>query len=345
MMHSGLLAVAAIVLAAAAGFVLVPAAGVWLGATVSGISMRARMRASTDSSLPSGLPRGGRVGAARWLKAARTVMLEGGFPPTSRPARLLLSVPAARRGLARAAAGLERTGVRATPETLAQTLLLVVPAAFVAGLALTGSVFLAALIVTALAVWARIAAGKAGVRGDDEIMALLPDALRALGIYYGSGMTMLQAFEQVAAETPDPLGPQLALVAMDMKAGRSADEALGAMRSRLRIPSVAFVSIVLEVHHRTGGSIQPLLDRAARSITRTLSLRKSLRVKTAQSRLSARIVSIMPFAIFLALAAINPSYAASFFSSGAGVALFCVACGLEVAGIVLVRKILAVDLR
>lgn len=344
---SSILAVLSIALAGTAAFVLVPAAWAWAAKAASGVSRRARMRdmplaASGASSFGE---HSSKVSLRTWLKTACLVVVEGGFPPLSRPARILLGIPAVESACARMAAGLEKRGIESAPEAFCQFLLLACLLAFGAALLVSGSPAVSLLVVAAFAALLYRRLGKAGGAADEELLALMPDALKALGIYYGSGMTILQSFEQVAKETPEPLGRQLACVWTDMQAGRSVPEALAGMRERLRLPQVAFVAVALEVHQKTGGPVQPLLEHAARSISRSLALEKSLRVKTAQSRLSARIVSIMPIGIFLVLTLINPSYVAPFFESPGGIAMLAAACILEIAGIVAVRRILAVDVR
>ena len=75
----------------------------------------------------------------------------------------------------------------------------------------------------------------------------------------------------------------------------------------------------------------------------TLSLRRSLRVQTAQAKLSARIVVVMPFILVAAFSLVSPDFLMPFFTSVFGYALLGLALVMQVAGIVLVRRALSVE--
>ena len=280
-----------------------------------------------------------------WLSAAAAIVLEGGVPRLAWASGRVLRPAPVRKAFERLTAVLGRLGVDTRAEALCQALLLGGGILFAVLLLLTGSPPLALVLLVAAGAfgYARLAA-RAEAQSADMLHAL-PDAIKALGIYYGAGMSMMQAFEQVAHETPEPLSGGFAAAAADMRAGRTAADALGALRARLGNDYADFVVVALEVHRLTGGSIRPLLDRAARGIAASFALERSLKVQTAQARLSARVVALMPVAVLAALALLNPSYLVSFLSSGIGLGLFVAACVLEVAGVVAVRRILAAATR
>ena len=73
------------------------------------------------------------------------------------------------------------------------------------------------------------------------------------------------------------------------------------------------------------------------------SLRRSLRVQTAQAKLSARVVAIMPFILVAAFSLASPDFLSPFFSGPVGYGLLTLAIVMQLAGIVLVRRALSVD--
>lgn len=90
--------------------------------------------------------------------------------------------------------------------------------------------------------------------------------------------------------------------------------------------------------------MREVLDATADSMRASFDLARSLEVQTAQARMSARIVSILPLALVLLLSLTMEGYLASFFSSPEGFALLVCAVLMEVAGIMLIKRILGVDL-
>jgi len=172
----------------------------------------------------------------------------------------------------------------------------------------------------------------------------LPDALNAIGMCFSAGHSLQQALGHVAIETPDPLGRQLRKTVNDIDVGYGVPEALGRLEKRTECADLHFVLVALEIHHMTGGSLRELLEGAATSISESFELMRSLEVQTAQARMSARIVTIMPLALLVVLSLAMPGYLMTFFSSTAGFMLLIGALGLEVLGILLIRRILGVDL-
>jgi tight adherence protein B len=90
--------------------------------------------------------------------------------------------------------------------------------------------------------------------------------------------------------------------------------------------------------------MREVLDAAADSMLASFDLSRSLEVQTAQARMSARVVSILPIALVLVLSVAMEGYLATFFSSPAGFMLLLCAVGMQVAGIAIIRRILGIDL-
>ena len=154
---------------------------------------------------------------------------------------------------------------------------------------------------------------------------------------------MLQTFNEVSHEVPGPLGATFGRCAHVLETGGSAEEALVELRDGTYASELAFVAVALDVQHQSGGTIRQVLRAATDAVKDTLSLRRSLRVQTAQAKLSARIVVVMPFILVALFSLISPDFMTPFFSSAFGYALLGVAIVMQAAGIMLVRRALSVD--
>jgi tight adherence protein B len=172
----------------------------------------------------------------------------------------------------------------------------------------------------------------------------IPDALAAVGMCFQAGFSLQQALGQSAMETPSPFGEQLQRTARDMEVGHSVSEALRDLEARTQISDLEYVIVALEIQHSTGGSLKDLLDRAAASVTSSFELARSLEVQTAQARMSARIVTVMPIVLVAVLSLAMDGYLQTFFSSTSGMTLLACALTMNVAGILVIRKILGLDL-
>ncbi|MDR2586663.1 MAG: type II secretion system F family protein [Coriobacteriales bacterium] len=209
---------------------------------------------------------------------------------------------------------------------------------------LTG-MFVTAICVAALVIG--LVFGKAQKTLDEWETCLveqIPDVLHSLGICFSAGYSLQQAFEQIARDTPDPLGSELRQASFDVCAGRSIEEALSALEKRTKAADLCFAIIALEIQHRTGGGLRELLESAADAVIASADLRRQLTVQTAQARLSAKVVTVLPLALVAVLSVAMEGYLQSFFSSAAGLAVLFIALGMECVGVLLIRRILGVDL-
>lgn len=177
-----------------------------------------------------------------------------------------------------------------------------------------------------------------------ELKLGMPEALRLLSIALDAGTSLVKALEYAADNCSEPLAGELKRTVWDLKAGQGLDEALRGLRARTGGSEFAYLSAAMEIQHRSGGSLGEVLASVSDSLRQSAELEEELRTKTTQGRLSARIVAWMPLALAALITVLSPGYFGAFFSSPLGVALLVTALLLEVAGVLLVKRALAVDL-
>jgi tight adherence protein B len=176
------------------------------------------------------------------------------------------------------------------------------------------------------------------------LLEQLPDALRSLGMCFSAGFSLQQSLEQTAQEAEQPLSGELLKTASDMQTGCSILESLRKLDERVNVSELRFVSVAMEIQHSTGGSLREILDCAAHSLDSSFELERSLSVQTAQARMSARVVTVMPLALMLVLSLAMEGYLATFFTNPVGFGMLIVALGMELVGVLAIRKILGLDL-
>ena len=268
-----------------------------------------------------------RNGFGSLLPAARLLRRHGGVRGFSDEVALLL----AERNMA------------ATGETALSVLLASMLAMAIAVGALTGSVVGAFACPICIACVLAVLVGGAKDKRLEEVREAVPNALESMASCFSSGFTLLQTFQQVAEDTSGPLGATFAQSAHVLEMGGSAEKALAGLREGAHASELAFVAVALDVQHQSGGGMRQVLEAATDTVKGELALRRSLRVQTAQAKLSARVVVVMPFILVAAFSLASPDFLSPFFSSPAGYALLALAVIMQVAGILLVRRALAVD--
>ena len=297
----------------------------YAGVLVASVSLRRRRAAMAAQGEKFSLP-----GLLGWR-------LRNGFEFVLPAARALLRRPRVAGFADEAVMACELRGWAATRESVLSVLLVVIAAlALLVGVVMRNAIGAFACVACLVAVLATVVANERDKR-NEAVRENIPDALESMGACFGSGFTLLQTFSQVAHEVPGPLGETFARCAHVMETGGGAEEALVELRRGTYASELAFVK------HQSSGTIRQVLRAATDAVKDTLSLRRSLRVQTAQAKLSARIVVVMPFILVAAFSLISPDFLTPFFASPLGYAMLGVAVLMQVAGIVLVRRALSVD--
>lgn len=238
---------------------------------------------------------------------------------------------------------LEARGLKADKRALASVVVLSLVVLF-AGSSLIARTVVGGAAVTACALVCLITFCRTlGDKRRNQIVEGVPGALRSMSVCFRAGLSLMQTLRQTGKETGGALGARFERAARALETGSSSAEALEEFRRQAGVPELAFVAVALDVQHQSGGSIGHVLDVARESLESELELRRSLRVQTAQARLSARIVTVMPFLLVALFSVMSEGFLSPFFESWAGFALLILALGMQAAGVLLVRRMLRVE--
>jgi tight adherence protein B len=172
------------------------------------------------------------------------------------------------------------------------------------------------------------------VRAERALERELPDALRRVAAELGAGRTADRALAAAAA-VGGGAGEAFALAGRRAAAGEEIAAALAAaLGERARFASAA-VSLQL----RAGGDLPALLRSLALRLDERRSVDAEIRALTAQARLSARVVPLLPV-VGLALAALLDAGAVRvLLATSSGLAIVTVSALLDLAGFLAIRAI------
>ena len=269
--------------------------------------------------------------------------LRNGFAIVIPTARKLLNVQRVKRFVDEMVLALDSRHLKATPDSALSVMLVALCVLIAVIWLVTGSVVGAFAVGLCVVAIAYVLVGSARDKRYEAVRESAPGALESMSACFGAGFTLLQTFRQVADDVPGYLGEIFARSAHVLETGGSAEESLAVLREGVHASELAFVAVALDVQHQSGGSMKQVLEAARDSMKSELALRRSLRVQTAQAKLSARIVVVMPFILVAAFSLASPDFLSPFFSSVLGYALLALAIVMQVAGIVLVHRALSVD--
>lgn len=320
------------------------------GAIVRGIE-KARSSARMQEIRVSGVPilQGGDARRARMIARAQEIecviryCVRNGIESLGWCSKMLLRIRCIRSTFEDASKLLLRRGWECSPAGLAS--LAVCGLAGIAAVTLIVFRSLAGCVLVPTCVALCVAAGVSRGRAKEQelLRDQVPDALRCMEACLHAGLSLPQAFAEVASAVQQPAKETFSQVSRDLELGYSVSDALERFHKVSEVPELAFVAMALDVQYTCGGSATPILRAAEESVVRGLDLRRSLRVQTAQAKLSAQIVSVMPFLLLALLSLISPGFLSPFFERSEGVMLLLLALFMQAAGIAAVRKTLAVQ--
>lgn len=187
------------------------------------------------------------------------------------------------------------------------------------------------------------AVASLATKRQEALRDSLPSALQSLQACFLAGYSLEQALSQVSREVEGPLGRVFAESVAVYEAGGTIEESLEHLKNATDESELIFLATALEIQHRSGSSIQQVLSVARESVEDEIALKRSLRTQTAQAKLSARIVTAMPFLLIAVFSLMSPGFLGPFFSSFAGMVTLGVALAMQAMGVYLVRRMLNVE--
>jgi tight adherence protein B len=171
----------------------------------------------------------------------------------------------------------------------------------------------------------------------------LLDAVTATASAVRSGRSLGQALALAGVELGEPLGPMLVEAAHQVALGVPMDEVLDRFADGVGGADVRLVTGVLKLHRRTGGALAASLDEVAGTLRARREGARELRSLTAQARLSAAILGLLPLGFFLFLSVVARSDVESAYRTTAGASAIGFGLVLQGAAFVWIRRLLSVE--
>jgi len=140
----------------------------------------------------------------------------------------------------------------------------------------------------------------------------LPDMLNLMVNGLRAGYSTMQAMEAISKEMPGPISDEFRRVVQEMQLGLPMDKALDNLIRRIPSEDLDFVITAINVQREVGGPLAEILDTIAFTIRERIRI-KEIRVMTSQVVMSGRILSGVPFVVFVLLWFINQEYMGEFF--------------------------------
>jgi tight adherence protein B len=171
----------------------------------------------------------------------------------------------------------------------------------------------------------------------------LPDALTMLSGALRAGLSLRSAISQLVMEAPAPLGQEFTLLLREQRLGATLEQSLNGLARRVPSPTTVLTVSAMRIASETGGGLAEMLERTANTVRSRLQIEGKIRALTAQGKLQAWIVGLLPVGLLMVLNQMEPGTMGVLWHTPMGWGALAVIGILEALGIYVIRRIVAID--
>jgi tight adherence protein B len=139
----------------------------------------------------------------------------------------------------------------------------------------------------------------------NRFLNIFPDALDLIRRGIRAGLPVAESLVIAGREIADPVGPELRRALAQVQIGVPVIDALQETANRIRVPDFHFMVVALALQQKTGGSLAEILGNLSGVIRARKALRLKARALSAEAKVSALILAMLPFIVGGAMYLLN----------------------------------------
>lgn len=171
----------------------------------------------------------------------------------------------------------------------------------------------------------------------------LSDCLTTVANALRAGYSFQQAVDVVAKEMEPPISEEFARVSHDVSMGLNLDEALEQMARRVESSDFDLVVTAVLIQREIGGNLAQVLDSISDTIVERIRMKREINALTAQGRLSAIVLLLLPFFVGAFMYFFNHDQFILLLEEPSGQVALVVSLVMEIIGIFVIKKIIDID--
>jgi tight adherence protein B len=133
-----------------------------------------------------------------------------------------------------------------------------------------------------------------------------------------AGHPLVGAFQLVATEVGDPIGRIFGEVCQEQALGLDLESSIRRVADTSHNADLKLFATAVRIQLNSGGNLAELMDTLANVMRSRIRLHRRVRVLTAQTNMSKRILMGLPILLFVILNIIAPAYMALFYADWSG---------------------------
>lgn len=145
-------------------------------------------------------------------------------------------------------------------------------------------------------------------RRRKKFTSQLPDTLQLLAGTLRAGYSLVQGIDAVAKQCAAPMSTELSRALAEARLGRPIEESLQEISDRMGSADFEWAVMAIKIQREVGGNLAELLMTVSETMIGRERLRREVKGLTAEGRISAIVLSGLPFAIGILITVMNPTY-------------------------------------
>ncbi|WP_413111007.1 type II secretion system F family protein [Thaumasiovibrio sp. DFM-14] len=174
---------------------------------------------------------------------------------------------------------------------------------------------------------------------EEQFVEALEVMRRALIV----GYPFTEVMKTVSEEMPSPIAEEFGKVYIELSYGVDLKVSLANFAHRNPTISVMAFNSAVIIQKETGGNLSETLDKLSNVIRGRFRLLRKVRSVSAEGRLSAKILMMVPFGLFIMLYFTTPGYLDLLFESPVGLKLLATTGILMTLGLIWINRILNIE--
>lgn len=170
----------------------------------------------------------------------------------------------------------------------------------------------------------------------------LPEAIDLMARALKAGHAFSGALQMVGTEGTGPIADEFRITFEEINYGIPMQEALLSLSTRIPSTDLRYLVIAVLIQRESGGNLAELLESISSLIRARLKLLGTIRVLSAEGRLSAWILTCLPFVLAFMIYMINPDFLSVLWTDPTGYMLIGAALTMMVIGIFVMSRIIKI---
>ncbi len=172
----------------------------------------------------------------------------------------------------------------------------------------------------------------------------LPEALDMMTRALRAGYPFNEAMHYIAEEMEDPIAKEFGVTFEEINYGRDIRLAFAYLLQRVPSTNLIATTTAILIQRETGGNLAELLDKISDLLRKRFRFARKVKTITAEARMSAWVLALLPFVVFLAISLRSPDYIKPMFETEQGHSLLIMGLVFQVIGAFWVRKQIDFDI-